>query len=217
MSHAREIRAMFIQPPQDAPQTVHLHSGKKSFELELPSRSLSPEVKVPNGELVFAVLPEALAAGATPPEGAPTVTIPESWSRCILLFFPDPKNPVVPARIMPVDGSTARFPKGETLIYNVSSATMVGKFGDKVVSVKPGKTGVVKPPRDSFGAYPVAIDCILKGSKNRKAVCRTNWQHDPEARQILFVTPPSPGNKVPRVWGVLDHEISKEAKNAKGS
>lgn len=208
---ARKARAIFIQPADPAAEKAILFTGAQYAEIELPQRNFSPEIDLPDGDLAVAILPGRLAPDAKVPADAPTIKIPEAWTRCLLLFFPDPSNKTFPARVIPLNASTADFPKGHTVIYNVSSAAIVGKFGDQIVKVMPGKSLTMKPPMSSFGAYPVAIDCSYPGDTKPTAICRSNWQHDPSARQIMFVTPAA-GYKVPRVWGILDRE--QETKKA---
>lgn len=214
-AEARKVRAIFIQPPGQVPEKAVLYSGKEFVEIELPQRNLSPEVNLPDGELVLAVLPDRPAQGSPVPADAPKVKIPEAWKRCVLLFFHDPSNPRFPARIIPVNASTADFPKGHTRIYNVSRATVAARFGDIPVKVEPGQTGSVKPPVSGEGDYPVAIDCAFPGDTTPTAICRSQWRHEPDARQILFVTPVE-GYKAPRVWGVLDHGEDESAKKGDG-
>lgn len=209
---ARKARAIFIQPPEPVAEKATLFTGTVYAEIELPQRNLSPEVDLPDGDLTLVVLPGKLAPDAKVPEGAPKFIIPAAWSRCILLFFPDPSNKVFPARVIPVNASTENFPNGDTLIYNVSTAAIMGKFGTQVVKVMPGKSSIVKPPISGFGDYEVAIDCAFPDDTKPTAVCRSTWQHDPDVRQILFVTPPTPGYKVPRVWGILDRQKKDEDK-----
>jgi hypothetical protein len=199
----RKVRAIFIQPPGGSPEKAVLFSPAKSDEIELPTRNLSPEIPLPGGDLTLAVLTKAPAAGEKVNPEAPVVKIPEAWDRCILLFFPDPQNKAFPAKVIPVNASDAGFALGQTLIYNVTPATVVAKLGERVSQVGPGKSTVIPPPIAGFGSYPVAIDCTVPGNPEPAAICRSSWQHDPDARQILFVTP-DPGRKVPRIWGVLD-------------
>ncbi|MEI6655285.1 MAG: hypothetical protein WCP45_10985 [Verrucomicrobiota bacterium] len=205
VSAARHVRAIFILAPDQTVEKAVLCGGGLQIEIELPRRNLSPAMEVPSGDLLLAVLPKALAAGQQVPDGVPTVKIPEAWTRCLLLFFPDPANKLFPVRVMPVNASMADFPKGHTLIYNVSQASIRAKFGDRLVTVRSGACGMLKPPISKFGDYPVAIDCTFGGDPKPTAICRSSWQNDPDARQILFVTD-MPGNKVPRVWGILDRQ-----------
>lgn len=211
---ARKVRAVFIQPSNmDHPKALLL-AGDKMVEIELPQRNFSPEVELPDGDLQVSILSAPPSAGSPIPAEAPRFTLPESWSRCLLLFFPDPSNKVFPAKVIPVNASTADFPKGHTLIYNVTAATIQARFGAETVKAAPGKSVSLKPPMAGFGDYQVAIDCAFPGDNEPTAICRSTWQHDPEARQILFVTP-TPGYKVPRVWGILDREKEKDSSKSK--
>jgi hypothetical protein len=204
-SAARKLRAIFIQPGPGAPEKALLHDGKSSFEVELPQRNFSPEVDMPEGDLELACLTGSPAAGEALPAGAPRVKIPKEWKRGLLLFFPDPANRLFPARIVAVNASQADFKMGQSLVFNVSKATIRGKFGNEVITVAPGGKAIIKPPVDKQGDYLVAIDSAMPGDKEATPICRTTWRHEPEARQILFVTP-EPGRDIPRVWGILDRE-----------
>ncbi len=205
---ACKVKAIFVQPPNDVPEKAILVVGKKFLDIQLPQRNFSPEVELPAGEMLVGVL---LTRPETPeiPPGAPNFKIPETWTDCILLFFHDPTNKVFPAKIIPVNASAANFPLGDTVIFNVSSATVVAKFGKEIAQVKPGKSVTVKSPRSGSGDYPVAIDCTYPGENTPIALCRSTWQHEAQARQILFVTPML-GQKNPRIWGVLDRPTQVE-------
>ncbi len=203
---ACKVKAIFVQPPDNVPEKAVLVVGKKFLEIELPQRNFSPEVELPAGEMLVGVLPARPEKPEMPP-GAPSFKIPETWTDCILLFFHDPNNTVFPAKIIPVNASSANFPLGHTVIFNVSSATVAAKFGEESALVKPGQSVTVKPPRSGSGDYPVAIDCSSPGDNTPIALCRSTWQHEANARQILFVTP-MPEQKNPRVWGVLDRPAS---------
>ena len=202
---ARKARAIFVQPPDQVAGKAVLFSGKEYVEIELPQRNFSPEVDLPSGDLNLAILAGQPAPGSEVPAGAPKIHIPEAWSRCLLLFLPDPSNKVFPARVIPINASEADFKKGHTLIFNASTAAIMGNFGTQAVKVLPGKVAIMKEPVSGFGSYPVDIACVFPGDKEPTYICRSSWQHDPEARQILFVTP-APGYKIPRVWGILDRQ-----------
>lgn len=204
---AREVRTIYLPGSGGPLSKVHLIGAKVHLELELPPRNLSSAVEIPKGDLQLVALSKPPASPEDIPQGAPQILIPESWQRCILIFLGDPGNPVFPARIIPVNAGGVGFPKGTTRVYNLTDATIGGKFGTERILVKPGKTETFDAPMRDFGSYPVAIDCILKDDAAPRALCRSNWQHDPEARQILFVVAQK-GQPLPRVWSVLDHAWS---------
>lgn len=199
---ACKVKAIFVQPPDDVPEKAVLVVGQKFLDIELPQRNFSQEVELPGGELLVGVLPTKPEKPEMPP-GAPNFKVPETWTDCILLFFHDPTNKIFPAKIIPVNASAANFPLGHTVIFNVSPATVTARFGEEIVQVKPGQSVTVKPPRSGSGDYPVAIDCFNPGEITPIALCRSTWQHEANARQILFITP-MPEQKNPRVWSVLD-------------
>ena len=204
---AREMRTIYLPGSGGPLSKVHLIGAKVHLELELPQRNLSSAVEIPKGDLQLVALSKPPASPEDIPQGAPQILIPESWQRCILIFLGDPGNPVFPARIIPVNAGGVGFPKGTTRVYNLTDATIGGKFGTERILVKPGKTETFDAPMRDFGSYPVAIDCILKDDAAPRALCRSTWQHDPEARQILFVVAQK-GQPLPRVWSVLDHAWS---------
>ena len=207
---ARQVRAVYFSGPGGALSTAHIVGESVELELELPQRNLSPAVDIPSGDLQLVALPEPLAADAEIPEGAPQIRIPASWQRCILIFLGDPDNPVFPARVIPVNGAGEGFSKGSTYVYNLSNYTVGGKFGEKRLVVKPGQNGSFGAPIQEFGSYAVAIDFIAEGDSTPTALFRSYWQHDPEARQILFVVPQI-GQKRPRIWSVFDRGGANEA------
>ncbi|MGJ8654962.1 MAG: hypothetical protein ACSHX6_00820 [Akkermansiaceae bacterium] len=200
---ARTVRTIFIQAPRNAPKEAVLFTGQESVSVRLPGRNLSPAEKLPSGALQLAILTSEPVEGEEIPGGAPKVFIPEDWKRVILVFVPAPKNKVFPAKVIAINASKGQFAMGDTMVYNLTRSVFMGKFGKNALRVNPMKSGMVAAPRNDAGAYPVAIDCILRGAKERSVICRTNWMHNPKARQILFVAP-SPGQDLPRVWGVLD-------------
>lgn len=210
---ACKVKAIFVQPPDDVPEKAVLVAGQKFLDIELPQRNLSPTVELPAGALVVGVL-STKPTQSEMPAGAPSFKIPETWTDCILLFFHDPSNKVFPAKIIPVNASSADFPLGHTVIFNVSPATVMAKFGEEIARVKPGQSVTVKPPRSGSGDYPIAIDCAYPGDKQPTALCRSTWQHEADARQILFVTP-MPEQKIPRIWGVLDRQVQETKKKEK--
>jgi hypothetical protein len=203
-----EVAAIFVQPPHEVPETAILVVNEKFVDIALPRRNLSSSVTLDSVQTAISVLTER-PAKLEIPFTAPKFTIPETWTRCILLFFHDPANKVFPARIIPVNASSADFPMGHVLMFNVSTASVSAKLGTEAVKILPGKSVNVRPPRTGSGSYQVAIDCILPGEKLPIALCRSTWQHEANARQILFIVP-QPEQKIPSIWGVLDREEARD-------
>lgn len=200
---ARTVKTIFLKPPAGAPEQAFLWNETTSVEVSLPRRNLSAPVKLPKGTSEFLVLSQLPANEDTLPAGAQKIMIPDAWSDTILIFIPSKSNKKFPARVIVVNASNDAFKKGETMVYNLTTSIFIGKLGGETVRVKARGTGVVKAPLATAGFYPVAIDCFIPKTKERKAVIRSNWKHNDKARQLLFVLP-NPGKDVPRIWGVLD-------------
>jgi hypothetical protein len=200
---AKAMRVMYIAGGGTTLENCVLHDGTVSHKVDLPRRNLTETLPFPDGELVLRALPKPLASGEAVPPDAPRVTIPESWTRCILIFMSDPSNKVLPVKIIPVEASDTKMPLGHTLLFNCTQATIRGKFGNVVVTCKPGDSTDIKPPRQDSGDYDVAIDCFYPGETLVKPVCRSTWNHNPSVKQFLFATP-DPHRKLPHIWGVND-------------
>jgi hypothetical protein len=203
-----KVKAIFIEPLDEVPETAVLGVNQQFTDIDLPKRNLSDSVELNAGESPIIVLPSKPIGGKIPP-GIPHFTIPATWSSCILLFFHDPHNKVFPAKVIPVNASSADFPLGDTLIFNVSEATVAARLGTEVMKILPGKSVAVKPPRRGSGSYLAAIDCFFPSDTEPTALCRSTWQHEAEARQILFICPQA-DEKIPRVWGILDRENTSD-------
>jgi len=207
--HARELTAIYLPGTAGTIPKAHLIGASGVLEVELPQRNLSPTVKLPKGDLLLAALASPPPVGEKVPAGAPRVSIPASWERCILVFLGDEQNTVFPVKIIPVNASQMNFPKGNTLMFNLSNSSILAQFGKERIQLEAGKSGSFGAPIQGFGSYPVGIDCILRGESKHRAVCRSIWQHDPEVRQILFIIPQQ-DNAIPRVWGVVDRSEDEQ-------
>ena len=202
---ARTIRSVFLQAPRNAPEVALLYPSEagEGVEVALPARNLSPEVELPAGDLVLYVLSNPPIEGEEIPAGAQKISIPAAWKNCTIIFIPDRQNKIFPGRAIVVNSTNDNFPKGDTIVYNLSNVQFTGNFGKEVVRLRPKKSGIFKAPLPVAGVYPVAMDCVLP-TKEKRTITRTKWVHNPNARQILFVTP-TKGRAIPRVWSVLDH------------
>lgn len=200
---ARAMRTLFIAPGDSTLRNCVLVDGTQSRPVELPQRNLSAPIMLSDGDVVLYALPKALAEGEKIPATAPSARIPESWTRCILVFMPDPQNKVLPVTITPVDASDSKMPLGHTLLINCTKATLHAKFANETVTCMPARTVLVKPPRADHGDYPIAIDCTYPDDMIRRPVCRSTWNHNPTVRQFLFAIPDR-YRKLPHIWGVND-------------
>ncbi|MEP4078368.1 hypothetical protein [Haloferula sp.] len=204
MGADRIAKAVFIEPPKGAPEKVFFVALEKdAIEVPLPRRNFSPDVKLPKGDLVYAILPRPLGEEEPIPKGAPTVKIPSDWSRCYLLFNFDKDNKVFPLEVLAIDGSLNKFPPGDSRFVNLSQAWVKGKFGDKPIAISPGKIKNVEAPIKEFGPFYVALDYMEKGDEKSTPLERTNWQHNPRSRQVVLITKAA-GSRYPTISALQD-------------
>ena len=198
----RIVRAVYFRAPADAPEAVHVFGLEANPRLELPRMNLSDPLAVPAKDLRLAFTANPVADGERPPEGAPTVAIPEAWDQTVLVFLPDPANKVLPVKVLPVNASARVFGPGDRYWLNLSHAVIAPKVGElEVPRINPGKTYVMKGPQGGARDVPVIVKCILPDDGRPRDLCRTTWRHDPGRRKLVFVLP-NPPRRVPRIWSV---------------
>ena len=202
----RVAKAVFIDPPNDAPRRVFLVAPEKdAIEVELPRRNLSEDIIIPAGDLVYAILPEKLEEGETVPAGMPVLKISSEWSRTYLIFEFDKKAKKFPIKVKAIDGSAGKFPAGHTRLINLTEARIHGKFGSKEVSLLPDQVKNLGPVVQGRGDFPVLIRCLEKGAEKPKTLKDTRWQHDPRSRQLVFISEPA-GARIPTIRCLSDIE-----------
>ena len=200
---ARSVKAIFLGASSHSPVKAHLVMGEKSVEIELPRSYLSGKVEIPDGDLIVAVSPRAPLANTPLDPALPSVQIPESSKSGLLLFLPDPKNKAFPVRVMFIDKSSASFPRGHSLLFNLSGGTIAAKFGDQDVLIQPNKSQLISPPDSDTVDYKTAVAVRYQENERWTVFYRSIWRLNPNAHKLVFVTA-TPGRKYPRIWSVLD-------------
>jgi hypothetical protein len=200
----RTIRILFLNAPQNAPRTVHLHDGLTSQEVELPSMNLSVPYEVPAGPLKLRLLAASVEVPGQVPPDAPVVVIPEAVSDAYLLCISDPANPVVPVRVEVVDAGKDKFRDGQMLWFNLTPFAVGGTLGDVKLLIKPHGRTLVDAPLREADSYPAIISYMIKGDMRVHPICQTRWMHDPRSRHLVFVFTET-GRRLPRILGFADY------------
>ena len=213
----RVLRTIFVDAPKSAPKSVILYIAKESSSVN--SRSLLPKgeaiqgellrtrfssnIQIPSGNLVAWILNEVPNAEEGIPAGAQKIRLPSSWSRIGLVFKHDPENKIFPAKVIPINLSAENFKPGNIMIYNLSKAHMVGRFGPTEVKLKPNTFKIIPTPISENKSYIANIDCILPDTKERFKVVSSRWVGYRNIREIKFMYD-TLKNKKPRMWGIKD-------------
>jgi len=200
----RTIRILFLNAPDDAPSTVHLHDGITSQEVELPRMNLSALYQVPAGPLKLRLLAAPVEDPKLVPPEAPTILIQETIGDAYLLCFSDPDNSVVPVRVKVVDAGKEKFRNGQMMWFNLTPHAIGGKLGDKKLRLKPyGREIVDAPALGEEGSYPAIISYMIKGDERVHPICETRWMHDMSYRHLVFVFTET-DQRLPRIMGFSD-------------
>jgi len=200
---SRMIRILFLNAPQSAPKTAHLHDGSTSQEVELPRMNLSPLYEVPTGPLNLRLLDKSVEDPKQIPDKAPAALIPETIGDAYLLCISDPNNPVLPVRIDVVDAGNEKFRDGMMLWFNLTPHSIGGMLGKEKIQIKPHARVLVNAPVDKEDSYPVILLYMIKGDEKIYPICETRWMHDPRSRQLVFVFSEA-DRRLPRIRGFAD-------------
>ena len=206
----RNCRIIFLQRPKGAPESTHLFDGEVSREIRFSTMNLSAVIKVPGGDLVLGMTPDAVLGLENFPKGAPTVKIPAKVTDCYLVVVSDPQNKILPVRILLVDSSDGQLKAGQTLWINFTNQNIVGKLGKETLKI-PAKSKVVgDAPLRKSGYYLASF--LYQPNKESKfqPVMKKSWWHDATSKHLGFIT--STGGKLPKIFTLRDRPAPKPVK-----
>ncbi|HEX5790059.1 MAG TPA: hypothetical protein VFY13_02850, partial [Luteolibacter sp.] len=201
---SRTIRILFLNAPQNAPATAHLHDGSASQQVDLPRMNLSLPYKVPVGPLKLRLLATPVADPKLVPPAAPAAVIPETMGDAYLLCISDPANAIMPVSVAVVDAGKETFRDGQMMWFNLTPHTVGGILGKEKVTLKPHARVLVDAPADEAASYPASIFYMIQGDKRVHPICETRWLHDPRSRHLVFVFTET-GRRLPRILSFADY------------
>ncbi|MGB0372704.1 MAG: hypothetical protein ACPGN3_15325 [Opitutales bacterium] len=202
----REVLAMYLTKPASSHNEFKLVNKDFDAELSINARYFSKPIEIPAGEIELSIVPPSWQSSQELPNNAQTITIPEDWDRIYLLFAEVPGKFAFPAQAVLINASSDSLPSGNTFVFNFSDATVRGKFGDVQLTADPKSQAVIQPPRTDLGSYRVDIFAKYPEDDEIMILCGTKWLHEPNARKILFITPPQNNRKYPSIRTVQDFE-----------
>jgi len=217
-SSARSLRLLYVQAPDDAPESVVLVVGKEAKDLDLPRLSVSTKrLALPAGPVrVFAATKVPTKAEPLPAD-APFVDIPEGMDAPLVVLLPSGATGPLAFRMLPVEFARSKAPEGAVLWFNLSARTVFAKLGTAQAAVAPRQTAVMVPPGKPGDVYHVLVDVSPdQGETENVPLMRSSWVKEAGQRHLLFVVP-DPSRKVPRIVAVperMEPEPAPEA--AKG-
>ena len=205
----RTCRIVYLNAPDQAPETLQLFDGKKSQRVELPSINFSPIYQISPGPILLKMLPAAETDPKKVSPDAPSVAIPNAVTDFYLLVSSDPANAVAPVKLEIIDAT--KFAKGQMLWFNLTANRLDGQIGTEKLALGGNSQAILNPPATKNEDYNVNISFVKPDSELLQPFCETIWRHDPQVRNVFFVIT-NEGARAPRVMGLRDQrETAKKS------
>ncbi|CAA6691932.1 MULTISPECIES: hypothetical protein [unclassified Lentimonas] len=193
----RVARILYYNAPADAPETAYAHqAGKKPQEVELGRHNFSESFKLAEETKHLFFLPNALPENTPAPSGAPSVEIPISWNKVLIIVLEDESNPTLPIQFKAINANDDAFGPGDTCFVNFSKVTVLGTVGDKDLILKPSEFEIISQPRKDRGMYLQKLDAYHQGEKIRRRLVQQKCQYDPSERVLTFMVASPPPRMV---------------------
>ena len=202
-SAKRSCRIIFLNAPDDAPETLQLFDGTTSQEVGLPKMNLSKIYQVAPGAINLRLLREPPVKPEQIDPAAPGAKVAAEVIDFYLLVASDPANPVVPVRMSVINAGQGVFKNGQMLWFNLCDKSVGGQIGKQRLAIAPNARSVLDAPVGEAGDYNVNLAFYVSGDEKLHPLCETKWHHDPAARTVLFIVN-QPGSRTPRVMGFPD-------------
>jgi hypothetical protein len=200
----RTCRVLVLGERGSVPSPLYLYDGTKAQEIELPRMNLSQPYGMPAGALSLKLLSAPPAEGKPVDPAAPGASVAETVGAFYLLLTADPANKVVPVRMQVIDASAEHFKPGQMLWYNLTGVDVTGQVGKQQLAVKARSKVILDAPAAGQQDYNVSLDYKHPTDGKTYPICETRWQHDPQARTILFIAAEG-GSPIPRVMSFRDN------------
>jgi hypothetical protein len=197
-------RILFLDAPDDAPDTLHLFDGVESREVDLPRMNLSKIYQLRSGPLKLSLLPAPPADPAKIPAGAPSVSVAEGITDFYLLVSSDPANTVAPVRMQLINAGSERLKPGQMLWFNLTRNRVGGTVGSQKLIIEPAARLTLDPPAGGDLEYPVDLSFRIPGDDRPYPLCETRWRHNPRSRSLAFIIA-GQGVRTPRVLVFPDY------------
>ena len=199
----RTCRIVYLERRQGEPEKAHLFDQTTSREVMLPSKNLTDVIKLPAGDLLLGMTPEPVLDPENFPEGAPRLKVPARITDFYLIVVSDPKNKILPLRMILVDAGDGVLKKGETLWINLTTYRIAGKLGKESLIV-PAKAKVVgKAPLSDSGYFKARFTYQPNSKSAFLPVMYKSWWFDAKSKNLGFII--KSGGRLPKIFTFIDH------------
>jgi hypothetical protein len=184
----RPMQILYFQAPNEAPTEAYIYANDAMLmKTDLPRSNFSKSIEIPKGSIQLQFLAEPVEEGSKVPREAPLVTIPEGWSKILLLVFEGEIDAIMPIRVRAINASDDVFGPGSIHVINFSDIRIGGRIGDKIIDLHPHKTKTIKHPIKNNGYYPTKLQAITKEGEKPQWFIKQMWEHNESTRNVLFI------------------------------
>ena len=186
----RVARVLYLGASAEEPVKAVVHQpGQSPQEVALARNNFSESFEISAGAIRLYFLPDVFSEGEAFPKSAPSLAIPEGWSKVLILVSKDAKNRVLPIQMKAINASDDQFGPGELYFMNFTKSAIFGRVGEKKLNLKAGSFQIIKEPIKKMGYYRIELDSMGKKEKDRSWLLRQSWVHQPKVRRVVFVLP----------------------------
>lgn len=203
---SRTCRIVYLSAPETLPEKVFLHDGTQAHPVELPTKNLSPEYQIPDGDVTVRLLTRELAENEQPPGGAPSASIPKDIKDCYLIVTHQEGD--VPMQVRMVGANLDTFPLGRMLWINLTPVQIEGTVGEAKILIQADGTEMADAPAAGYANYRVKLGFLSPETKRVEPLVSSLWRHNPEARSVVFVVM-KPEKDMPRLVSFSDERAAK--------
>ena len=189
---APAFRVLFFQKPSNLPSELTLHvNGKPQQQVALPKYQFTSNITFRKARTTTLTFADQSYADPEQLQGFPSIEVPHSWSKFLLLAFEDPSNKKLPIKFYPINASSGTFENGDLLFLNLSQYELQGKVGSSSLKLPGSKSKKLSKIAPDKSDVQVKIDILKPNTPQKKQwFIYQAWRYRTDQRLLVFIFTP---------------------------
>lgn len=193
---ARTAKIIYFNAPPSSPSELVIYENKElsaPVEAQLLKNNFSQTITLKEGDLTLNFLTEKLTLEEIEIlDNAPSVQIPQAWSKILIFAFHDPSNEVCPIKFNAINANSSILGLGDLMFVNLTKYPVAGTLAEKDLKIKALSTKIVKAPASYGEQYYVKLN--RWENKKESRLIRQYWrQSSKESLVIMIYNQPNTG------------------------